>query len=172
MKHDNDTALEIYLTGLRNAHAVEHEAMGIMQRQIERLETYPDVLKRMKAHMKETETQAERLHAILHEFDAEPSTIKDIGGHMMGTMAALTHSVAPDEILKNTMANYAFENFEIAAYKSLIALAEATQQSAHVKILKQSLKEEVDMASWIEDNIEKVTLRFLTLSEAGKTAKV
>jgi ferritin-like metal-binding protein YciE len=172
MKHDNDVALDLYLDGLRNAHAVEHQAMGIMKRQIERLETYPDVLKRMEAHLKETEIQAERLDSILKEFDAGPSMIKDAGGHMMGTMAALSHSLAPDEILKNTMANYAFENFEIAAYKSLIALADATKQTPHVKLLEQSLGEEIAMASWIEDNIEKVTLKFLSLSEAGKTAKV
>jgi ferritin-like metal-binding protein YciE len=172
MHHDNDTALEIYLTGLRNAHALEHEAMGIMIRQIERLENYPDLLKRLKSHLKETETQTERLASILKEFDESPSTVKDMGGHMMGSMAALTHALSSDEILKNTMANYAFENFEIAAYKSLIALAEATKQEPHIKLLEQSLGEEIAMAGWIDENIEKVTLRFLALSEKGKTAKV
>ena len=29
------------------------------------------------------------------------------------------HTLAGDEILKNSFANFAFENFEIAAYKSL-----------------------------------------------------
>jgi ferritin-like metal-binding protein YciE len=172
MRHDNDTALEIYLTGLRNAHALEHEAMGIMQRQIDRLENYPDLLKRLKSHMKETEIQAERLQSILTEFDESSSTVKDMGGHVMGSMAAIMHAFAPDEILKNTMANYAFENFEIAAYKSLIALAEATQQTPHIKLLEQSLGEEIAMAGWIDENVEKVTLRFLSLSEAGKKAKV
>jgi ferritin-like metal-binding protein YciE len=172
MRHDNDTALEIYLTGLRNAHALEHQAMGIMKRQIERLENYPDLLKQLKSHLKETEVQAERLVTILREFDESTSTVKDIGGHMMGSMAALTHAFADDEILKNTMANYAFENFEIAAYKSLIALADATQQGPHIKLLEQSLGEEIAMAGWIDENIEKVTLKFLALSEKGKTAKV
>lgn len=172
MKHDNDTALEIYLTGLRNAHALENEAMGIMKRQIERLENYPDVLKKMQSHLKETETQAQRLQSILKEFDDAPSTLKDVGGHIMGTFAALTHSLAPDEILKNTMANYAFENFEIAAYRSLIALAEATNQDSHLELLEKSLGEEIAMAGWIDENIEAVTLKFLALSEAGKPAKV
>ena len=171
-KHDNDTAFEIYLTGLRNAHALEHQAMGVMQRQIERLENYPDVLKKLKEHMKETEQQAQRLHDILHGFDEDPSKLKDLGGHMMGTLSALGHSMAGDEILKNTFANYALENFEIASYKSLITLADATKQNDHVKVLEQSLGEEIAMASWIENNIDKVTMRFLTLSEAGKTAKV
>jgi hypothetical protein len=45
-------------------------------------------------------------------------------------MAALDHAVAGDEILKNSFANFAFENFEIAAYKSLLTIAEAGGFSA------------------------------------------
>ena len=41
---------------------------------------------------------------------------------MMANLQAMAHSTADDEILKNTFANNAFENFQIAAYKSLIAL--------------------------------------------------
>lgn len=33
---------------------------------------------------------------------------------MVGSMAAMGHSVAGDEILKNSFANFAFENYEIA----------------------------------------------------------
>jgi ferritin-like metal-binding protein YciE len=172
MIHDNDTTLQIYLTGLRNAHALENEAMAIMQRQIERIDNYPDVKKRLQQHLKETEAQAERLHNILQEFDDDRSAMKDVGGKIMGTLAAFGHSIAGDEILKNTFANYAFENYEIASYKSLITLAEATRQMPHIAMLEQSLDEEIAMASWIDENVGEVTLRFLELSEAGKTAKV
>ncbi|MDV3249894.1 ferritin-like domain-containing protein [Devosia sp. BK] len=37
------TPTEIYLTGLRNAHAMEHQALAIMRPQVERIEHYPDV---------------------------------------------------------------------------------------------------------------------------------
>lgn len=168
----DNIALEIYLTGLRNAHALEHEATSIMTRQIERLENYPDVKKRLQEHVKETEAQQERLKKILAEFDESPSAVKDMGGHLMGTLAALGHSVAGDEILKNTFANYAFENFEIASYRSLVTLAEANNMERHVALLEQTLGEEIAMASWIEEHMDRVTLRFLTLSREGKTAKV
>lgn len=41
-----------------------------------------------------------------------------------GSMAALGHTVAGNEILKNSFANFACENFEVAAYKSSITVAE------------------------------------------------
>jgi ferritin-like metal-binding protein YciE len=43
----SDTALEIYSTGLRNAHAMEQEATQLMERQIERYERYPEVTQRL-----------------------------------------------------------------------------------------------------------------------------
>ena len=57
------------------------------------------------------------------------SSLKDAGMGLIGNMAALAHTVAPDEVLKNTFANYAFEHFEIASYKSLLALTDASGQS-------------------------------------------
>ena len=41
-----------------------------------------------------------------------------------GSMAALGHTVAGNEILKNSFANFVCENFEVAAYKSSITVAE------------------------------------------------
>lgn len=40
-----------------------------------------------------------------------------------GNPAALGHAVIDDETVKNHLANHAFENFEIAAYTSLITMA-------------------------------------------------
>ena len=57
--------LDIYLAGLRNAHALENEALSIMSRQVERLESYPEVSKRLQEHMRETEIQQERLKTFL-----------------------------------------------------------------------------------------------------------
>jgi ferritin-like metal-binding protein YciE len=69
--------------------------------------------------------------------------------------------MAGDEILKNTFANNAFENFEIAAYKSLLALAGQLVQKITRPHLQASLGEEEQMAKWIDANVEKVTLAYL-----------
>jgi hypothetical protein len=51
--------------------------------------------------------------------------MKDAMMSFVGNMAAMGHAIAPDEILRNQLANNTFENYEVAAYKSLLALAEA-----------------------------------------------
>ena len=59
-----------------------------------------------------------------------------------GTMAALGHTVAPDEIVKNSFANFAFEHYEIAAYGTDVALAEALGEKEVASLLSQTLEEE------------------------------
>lgn len=74
-------------------------------------------------------------------------------------MSALAHTVADDEILKNTFANYAFEHFQIAAYKSLLALAELGEIRTASLALEANLTEEVAMAEWLDSNLRGVSLR-------------
>jgi ferritin-like metal-binding protein YciE len=165
-------ARALFITGIKNAHAMENQALSIMKPQISRIENYPDVARRLEQHIKETEGQIARLEDILSRVGEDSSTFKDWALSMSGGMAALAHTAASDEILKNTLANYAFEHFEIAAYKSLLALAELGEITTACPALEANLKEEEDMAEWLDANIRGVTLHFATLSEAGEKAKV
>lgn len=75
-----------------------------------------------------------------------PSAVKDTVLSSFGTMTAMGHVGAGDEVLKNAMANLAFENSEIAACTSLTAAASAAQ------------------------SMPAVTERFIALQETGETA--
>ena len=165
------TAHDLFITALKNAHAMENQALSIMKPQASRIENYPDIEDQLNRHIAETEGQIARLDKILESLDEDRSSLKDMALSLAGTFAAVGHTVAPDEILKNSMANFAFENFEIAAYKSLIALAEASGHNDTIGDLEASLDEEIEMAEWLDSNIEAVTLRFTALKEAGETAK-
>lgn len=162
---------DIFITGLRNAHAMENQALAIMKPQAERIENYPEVARRLEEHIGETEGQIERLERILDTLGERRSSLKDMALSVGGAMAAIGHSVAPDEIVKNSFANFAFENYEIAAYKSLLALAQQAGDAGSVQLLEANLAEEQAMAEWLDDNIEAVTLQYASLRESGETAK-
>jgi ferritin-like metal-binding protein YciE len=165
---------ELFVVGLRNAHAVEKQALSIMTPQVSRIEHYPEVADRLRQHIEETNQQIARLDEILAGLDTSASTLKDMGLSFSGTMAALAHTPAGDEIIKNSFANYAFEHFEIAAYKSLLTLAEDGGFGSASSLLQQSLAEEQDMAQWIDQSLPLVTRRYAQLyaSEGASTAKV
>lgn len=168
---DNRTR-EIFITGLKNAHAMENQALSIMKPQVNRIENYPDIAAKLQQHITETEGQIVRLEEILSGLDEDRSAMKDIALSFTGAMAAMGHTLAGDEILKNSFANFAFENYEIAAYNALITLAELGGFPGNVSGLQANLDEEIAMAKWLEDNLRPTTVKFANLKEAGETAKI
>ncbi|WP_312949045.1 ferritin-like domain-containing protein [Agrobacterium sp.] len=168
---ENETR-HIFIAGLKNAHAMEKQALSIMRPQVKRIENYPEIAEKLETHIIETEGQIERLELILTSLAEEPSSLKDFTLWVTGSMAALSHAAAADEILKNSMANFAFENLEIAAYKSLITIAELGGYEGLIQPLQTNLDEELAMASWLQDNLRATTIKFAKLKESGQSAKV
>jgi ferritin-like metal-binding protein YciE len=161
----SDAALDTYISGLKNAHALEKQAMQLMERQLERIENYPEVEQLLRTHSRETEEQIRRIDELLHSFGEDRSILKDMATALSGNMAAIAHSVMPDEILKNHFANHAFENFEIASYESLITMAEATGHGQHVSALRASLGEEEKTARTLREMTPQLTLKYMRLYE-------
>jgi len=160
----------LFVTGLQNAHAVEQQAMALIDRQLDRLQRYPEVSDRLRSHRRETEVQIARLDEILATLNARSSTFKDMALNFMGNMAALGNVMAADEILKDQMVNYAFENFEIASYTGLIAMAEAGDFADARSLLGESLAEEQAMAAWVLESLPDITLKYLRLRSSGVAA--
>jgi ferritin-like metal-binding protein YciE len=166
----SDAAIETYISGLKNAHALEKQATQLIERQLERIENYPEVAQVLRTHLKETEAQIVRLDEILHSFGEDRSLLKDMATSISGNLAAIAHSVMPDEILKNHFANHAFENFEIASYVSLITMAEATGHQGHVSSLQLTLQEERKTAQILHDMTPDVTRKYMRLYAEGRKA--
>ena len=100
----SDTALETYATGLRNAHALEQQATQLLQRQLDRYERYPEVSQKLQQHLRETEQQIARLEELMHGMGTDRSVIKDWATSIMGNLAAIGHTIMPDEILNSPAA--------------------------------------------------------------------
>ena len=166
------SARDVFVDGLRNAHAMEKQALSIMEPQLKRLEHYPEVSAMLDQHIRETKGQIARLDQILEGIAESASTLKDMSLSFTGTMAAVTHSMASDEILKNSMANFAFEHFEIAAYTALITAAEEAGATTAVPLLEQNLAEERRMAGLIEDSLPTVTRQYIALSASDQRADI
>jgi ferritin-like metal-binding protein YciE len=159
-----ERARELFITGLRNAHGMERQAQEMLERQVERMGKYPDLRTRLREHLAETKEQIKRLDKILEDLESSPSTVKDATMATGANLAAFAHSMAPDEVLKNTFANSGLEAYEIAAYKSLIMMAE--QAGVRVKtLLEESLREEERMAQWVDKNVDKITLEYIKQEE-------
>lgn len=156
-----DEARDVLVTGLRNAHAVESQAMELLERQASALDDYPNVQTRVQQHLGETERQMERLEQALEMLDEDTSAIKDTALSALGNFMALANTMADDAILKNTFASYSFEHYEIAAYESLLELAELAGEREIAPLLQESLTEERNMADWLGSNVRPITRDYI-----------
>ena len=168
---NSDETFSVFATGLKNAHAMEKQALSILKPQAGRIESYPDMKARIEQHIAETEGQIERLESIFDQVDEKHSGFKDMVLSIGGAMAALSHAAAGDEVLKDTFANYAFEHYEIAAYKSLIQVSDRLGFENVSALLRQTLDEEERMAQWIDEHVALVTEQYLALRETDEQAK-
>jgi ferritin-like metal-binding protein YciE len=160
----NQAARDLFVTGLRNAHAMERQAEEMMERQTARMTDYPDLQARCREHLAETRQHLKRLEECLEKLGESSSTLKDVAMSLGGNIAAVTNAMAGDEILKNSFANAGFEHFEVAAYRSLIAIND--HASFGLKpLLEANMRDDERMATWVDQHVSQLTLEFLRREE-------
>jgi ferritin-like metal-binding protein YciE len=77
MADTKERANSVFITGLKNAHALENQALELMNRQVERIENYPDVKAKLQQHIQETPEQIARLERILESLGESRPVLKD-----------------------------------------------------------------------------------------------
>ncbi|MDX7951694.1 DUF892 family protein [Lichenihabitans sp. Uapishka_5] len=152
---------EIYLTGLRNQHAVETQAIGTLQNEISYTKAYPDLHARMQADKERSTTQAARLDALLEKHGSRKSLAKEAVAGAVATIAGFAHVGSDDDVLKNVLAAIGFKAYEIASYKALIALAGAAGASGDIATLEQSMKEEQETGDWLGEHLPALVTAYL-----------
>ncbi len=162
---------DILITGIKNAYGIEAHAADVTENQANRLGDYPDLQRRVQQHHRETIGQRDRLGDLLSGFGESPSAMKDAVLRLVGNLQTMFHATADDEVLKGTFASVSLEHYEIAMYKSLIAMAQACNETAVAEVCRQNLREEEAMAQFLDGNIEQVTRTYLAKATSGQESQ-
>ena len=155
------TALDVYLTGLRNQHAVETQAIGTLQNEMSYSTDYPELHAKMRLDKERSTAQAARLDALLEKHGSAKSAAKEVVAGAVATVSGFAHVGSGDDVLKNTLAAIGFKAYEIASYKALIALAQAAGASADTSTLEQSMKEEQEVGDWLGEHLPSLVTAYL-----------
>lgn len=163
---------ENLLDWLRDAHAMEEQAEKMLTATAERLENYPELRHRIEQHIQETRHQAEQVHLCITRLGGDTSAVKDTTAKMMAMVQGMSGMFVSDEVVKASLASYAFEHMEIASYRALIAAAEACGEPETKQICEQILSEEEAMANWLAEHLPATVQKFLARDETkGAKAK-
>jgi ferritin-like metal-binding protein YciE len=155
------TPREEIIDWLNDAYAMERSLEVTLKKQGENDDTHRAIRERARIHLQETTTHAERVGQCLEMLGSSASTVKSAGGQMMEMAKGMTTMFARDERVKDYLASYGAEYFEVACYKALIAGATATGEEEIVPLLTKNLNEDLAMARWLDDNVGAVVRDYL-----------
>jgi ferritin-like metal-binding protein YciE len=129
----------------------------------------PRLRERIERHVGETETQIERLQRAFEAIGERAKAEKcEAAIGLREEYASFKQEEKPSKTILEAFdlgSGLRVEHYEIAAYRSAIAVAGALGESECAEILKESLREEEDMAGFLEKNAPAL-LRAL-VAEAG-----
>jgi ferritin-like metal-binding protein YciE len=150
---------------LRDAHAMEKQAEKMLSALAGRIESYPQLKRKIESHLRETQEQAERIESCIERRGGDTSLLKDAGAQLLAMAQGFSGIFAGDEVMKGSLASYTFEHMEIASYRILIAAAEEVGDDKTSRICRKILGEEEAMAEWLAENIESLTREYLKREE-------
>lgn len=158
-------ARELLVVGLRDAHALEEQALTVHRQQVAQLGAYPAFEARLQAHIAETERQVARIDAALERFGEGPSSLKDAGMKVAGWAQSAGQMMADDRVIKAAIAIYGVKGFELASYRALERLAAMVGDATTGADMRASHAEEKAMVDWLESKIGDLTAAYVEQAE-------
>jgi ferritin-like metal-binding protein YciE len=157
---------------LRDAHAMEEQAEQMLESTCDRLENYPELRERLDAHRAVSRRHADLVRQCIERRGGSRSAIKDAAGKLMAFAQGASGLFVGDEVVKAMLATSTLEQMKISSYEILKVTARTVGDAETERTCEESLREEQQMADWLEDNLEPITQTYLQREEIpGATAK-
>jgi ferritin-like metal-binding protein YciE len=151
------TRTEQLVAWLDDAHAMESGLIGILQNHAAQFGSeLPSAAGRLEQHIVETQQHVQRLQECLRAMNAAPSGVKSMFSSVMGSIEGLSTAMFSDHRVKDVLADYASEQFEVACYTALIEAATELGHPEVARLCRLNLEEDKAMASWLLQQVPTV----------------
>ena len=161
------TGIDQLIAWLNDAYGMENALIEILGHQIKDAKDSAHVRLKLEQHLDQTRQHAQMVKDCIERLGGHTSTVKTGMAKLFGQMQALSTGAAKDEMLKNALADFAAENFEVASYTALVTAAQALNDLQTAQVCQQILQEEEEMARWLQQNLP--TLVQQTLQQVATT---
>jgi ferritin-like metal-binding protein YciE len=139
---------------LTDAHAIEAQAIQMLEAAPKIVGDVPELEKLFKDHLDETRAQQEIIEARLDALDARPNKLKDAAMRVGALNVGGFFKANPDTPAKLAGFSYAFEHLEIGAYEELKRVAQRAGDGETVRVAERIEAEERAAANAIAANWE------------------
>ena len=145
------------ISWLDDAHAMETGLVSILQNHASHLDSgFPDAAARVRRHIEETRTHAVRVQQCLSLLGSTPSSVKSTLSSLIGVVEGASTVMFRDHVVKDVLADYASEQFEVGCYAALVSVASALGHDEVARLCQQNLDEDLEMGTWLLERIPAV----------------
>src|SRR5207253_3048833 len=128
----------------------------------------PDAARKLEQHIDETQQHAQRLQQCLRMLSATPSVVKSTLSSVIGSVEGATTAVFRDQLVKDALADYASEQFEVGCYTALVSAANALGYAEVAQLCQQNRDEDHAMAAWLLEHLPAVVSRTAAAPAAAR----
>ena len=157
MAHQKETLIG----WLNDAYAMEKGLVQVLENHASDVKDRPEMYRKIAEHLEKTKMHAERVRDCVERLGGSTSSMKTAMGAISGFFQGRSTGASPDELVKNALSDYAAEHFEIASYKALIVAARALGEQEVAQVCETILRDEEDMARWLEQQLPTVVQEYL-----------
>jgi ferritin-like metal-binding protein YciE len=159
---------ETLIGWLNDAYSMEKGQVQVLENHVKDAENQPEIHRKLAEHLEKTRMHADFVKDCVERLGSSTSTMKTAMGNVAGFFQGRSTGASPDELVKNALADYASEHLEIASYRALIVAARALGEQHVVQVCEGILRDEEEMARWLEQNLPMVVQEYLgTHATAG-----
>ena len=147
------TPQDTLITWLNDAYAMEKHLVQVLENHANDAKNFPDIRAKDLEHQAVTQRRADTLCQCIEKLGGDVSSVKSAMGTVGGFFQGMSTGMAPDELVKNFLSDYASENFEVICYKALILAARNAGRDELIPTFEQHIREEEDMIFWLDQHL-------------------
>ena len=157
---------DLLVAWLNDAYAMEQGLIPVLQNHANDMKDNPQAQQRLQQHIEETRRHGERIQQCVQRLGTTTSTAKSALATVLGSIQSVSTGMFGDEKVKNALADYSAEQFEVAAYRALIAAAREHGDQEIVRACEDNLREDEAMARWLDQQLPSI-VRMTTEKQAA-----
>lgn len=161
------TQRDTLISWLKDAHAMESGLIPILKNHAKDAKDNPEAASRINQHLEETKRHERLVSDCLQRLGADASGTKDVMGKITGWLHGISSGASGDENVKNGLMDYSVEHFEIACYRAIVDAANQVGAPEVGRICEQIIRDEENMAQWLEEHLPMMVREYLVKQERG-----
>ena len=141
---------DLFVSWLNDAYSMQQSITQVLENHVKDAKDHPQLQAKLQEHLDQTRHHADLVKDCLQRLGESPSAFKSTMANVMGKIQGISTGAAKDELVKDSILDYATEYFEIASYRDLIVAGQELGYQECVDSFKEILREEENMASWLQ----------------------